>query len=226
MDACTVDLGGVTAVFPDHGELWSAAFSAEPQPDGSLTLRWDSPRFGYRYEKRFALDGGSLICRYRIENPTDRDIPALWTCRCLVRAEPGLRLLLPEAVRTVRTCSVPPWARRGGGSPTRRRGLDLSRMPGADTWKFYAEGSVSKGRCGYDYPASGMRAWLRYDADALPYLGFWATAGGYRGDVNCALEPSNGFYDSIPLAKANGACPVLHAEENWAFNLTITLEKA
>ena len=74
MASCTVDLGGVTAVCPDHGELWSAAFSAEPQPDGSLTLRWDSPRLGYRYEKRFALDGGSLICRYRIENPTDRDL--------------------------------------------------------------------------------------------------------------------------------------------------------
>ena len=66
-------------------------------------------------------------------------------------------------------------------------------------------------------------AQLEYDSTMLPYLGFWATGGGYRGDVNCALEPTNGYYDGIPNARQHNACPVLTPDETWNFTLSIQL---
>ena len=68
-----------------------------------------------------------------------------------------------------------------------------------------------------------MAAQLEYDSTMLPYLGFWATGGGYRGDVNCALEPTNGYYDGIPNAWQHNACPVLTPDETWNFTLSIQL---
>ena len=63
---------------------------------------------------------------------------------------------------------------------------------------------------------------LEYDAEKLPYLGVWITAGGFQGDYNCALEPTNGFYDSISKAAGNGKLPVLGAGESMEFDLHIS----
>ena len=228
VDPCTVTVGGEAVAYPDHGELWSAAFDAEPDGD-ALALRFTSPLLGYRYRKRLTLEGPKLVCRYQIENPTLRDIPALWVCHCLVRAEPGLQIQLPPEVRLVESAFTSDWLGPAGNLlpyPQARgpRGpLDLRRMPPDGCLKFYARGRVEAGWCRYLYPGSKVQATLRYDTAALPYLGFWATAGGYRGDVNCALEPASGYYDNIPLAMERGACPVLHAGETWEFTLEIEL---
>jgi len=50
---------------------------------------------------------------------------------------------------------------------------------------------------------------LEWDPRELPYLGHWATNGGYLGERNAAWEPSDGYYDSVETARANGALPVL-----------------
>lgn len=228
VDPCTVTVDGQPVPYPDHGELWSAAFAAHPDGE-ALVLTFTSPLLGYRYTKRFSLEGSRLVCRYHIENPTPRDFPALWVCHCLVRAEPDLRIELPPEVTAVENVFANPLL----GEAAQRRPypvadgphgpVDLRQMPPDGMVKFYADGPVQAGWCRYHYPHAGVTATLRYDPKALPYLGFWATAGGYRGDVNCALEPANGYYDNIPLAQSRGACPVLKAGASWDFPLEIEL---
>ena len=230
VDACVFETAGETLSYPDHGELWSAAF--EPKMDGGgILLSYHSPVLGYRYEKRFSLEGERLVCRYRIENPTGRDLPALWVCHLLVRCEPDMRLLLPPGVMQVQNVFSSDWLgqRRALLSWPLAEGprgqVDLSRMPPDGQLKYYVRGRVRAGQCGYEYPRSGVRALLCYDPDKLPYLGFWATAGGYRGDVNCALEPANGYFDNIPTAQSFGACPVLRAGETWDFSLAVAVSE-
>jgi hypothetical protein len=70
-----------------------------------------------------------------------------------------------------------------------------------------------------------MNFLFTYDANKLPYLGFWRTLGGFRGDCNCALEPSNGFYDSIAKAQKNKACPILESGKAFSFQLHMQLKK-
>lgn len=89
--------------------------------------------------------------------------------------------------------------------------------------KYYVEGMVGEGYCGYLYPVQGMKAEISYDPEKLPYLGFWVTAGAFRGDFNCALEPTTGFYDSIAVAQKNGRCPALAPDEQMGFTITVRL---
>lgn len=69
---------------------------------------------------------------------------------------------------------------------------------------IYAE-RVSEGKCGIDYRGKDVQADIEWDNNVLPYLGFWITAGGFRGDYNCAWEPSSGYYDSVSRALRNNA---------------------
>lgn len=77
--------------------------------------------------------------------------------------------------------------------------------------------------CGFYYPSHGICCMLHYDIRKLPYLGVWVTAGGFGGDHNCALEPSNGFYDGIGKAGENGRLPVLLPGEAVDVELAVSL---
>lgn len=228
VDACQVQIGDRTVLYPDHGEVWSAAFAAKPT-DTMLVLRWQSSELGYVYEKRLSLEKDRLVCRYHIHNPGRVALPALWVCHCLVHCEPDMRILMPPEVKQVENTFTGRWLGQAGAKLNYPKakgpcgGLDLQAMPPDGTLKYYAAAPVQTGRCRYDYPHSGLYAELEYDSHTLPYLGFWATAGGYRGNVNCALEPANGYYDSINNALRHNACPVLNPDEVWDFSLSIRL---
>lgn len=228
VDACLIQVGNRKVLYPDHGELWSAAFTAHP--DGNaLVLYWRSPELGYVYEKQLSLENNRLVCRYHIHNPGKSPLPALWVCHCLVHCEPDMRILMPKEVRQAENVFPSDWLGKAeeklsypiAAGP--RGSIDLQSMPADGALKYYASSAVKEGRCRYVYPGSNMLAELEYDSDMLPYLGFWATNGGYRGDVNCALEPANGYYDNIDHAKRHNACPVLTSGETWNFTLSIRL---
>lgn len=228
VDACEVQLGGRTVQYPDHGELWSAAFTAEACGE-TLCLRWQSPELGYTYEKQLRLVEDRLVCTYRIHNPGTEPLPALWVCHCLVHCEPDMRILMPLEVTQVENTFTSDWLGQAEATLSYpkaqgpRGALDLQTMPTDGALKYYAASAVKEGCCRYEYPVSHMAAQLEYDSAMLPYLGFWATGGGYRSDVNCALEPANGYYDNIDNARRHNACPVLNPEETWNFTLSIQL---
>ena len=67
---------------------------------------------------------------------------------------------------------------------------------------------------------------MRYDPEKLPYLGLWCTMGGYRGDCNAALEPTTGYYDSIPRALETGRVRMLAPGERFEFSLTLSSESS
>ena len=91
--------------------------------------------------------------------------------------------------------------------------------------KFYICGAVSEGKCGIDYRGKDVQADIEWDNNVLPYLGFWITAGGFRGDYNCAWEPSSGYYDSVSRALRNNAVWELLPQEEKQFDITITVHE-
>jgi hypothetical protein len=54
-------------------------------------------------------------------------------------------------------------------------------------------------------------------------LGIWVTEGGFRGDYNCALEPTNGYYDNIDTARKEGRLFKLKPKERLNFIIEIAL---
>jgi galactose mutarotase-like enzyme len=226
VDAETVQLAGRAVPYPDHGEIWSTPMCALRQGD-ALVFSCDSALLDYHYEKSVRLEGASILYRYRITHTGQQPFPAIWTCHCLVNSEADMRIVLPEGTRFVRNVFDGGWLGPAGtrlpypAAAGPRGPLMLDRMPADGQFKYYVDGPVAEGVCGYDYPRSGVGVRMEYDPSLLPYLGFWATAGGYRGDRNCALEPSTGFYDNVSEATRRGRCPVLRPGETLDFSLRL-----
>lgn len=209
----TVQVGDRLVPYPDHGELWSSPFEPSVE-EKTLHLSYDSVLLPYRFEKRLEVANGALSISYRITHTGGDPFPCIWLFHCLVNMEEGMQLIMPPSATRIRNVSgfgepgeVHPYPVTDGGVDLSR---PLSTGPGR-SGKFYLDGAVSDGRCGYRYPGRNLACLVEYDASALPYLGFWVTNGGFRGDRNCALEPTNGFYDSISVARENGAVVELSA---------------
>jgi galactose mutarotase-like enzyme len=187
----------------------------------------------YQYEKTVWLDGDALALDYAITNIGDKPFPMLWTMHGLMRVEPNMRLFFPEGVETVLNLSASRFLGPKGDLPyptcTAPDGqtVHLDRpLPYGEpcAWKIYIKGRVSKGLCGAVYPTQGVRLHITYDEQKLPYLGLWMTQRGFRGDTNFALEPTNGFYDGISLARGNGALPELDPGQTFQFSIRVSLE--
>ena len=233
IDAGTVETAAGKQTYFDHGEIWTAKFNYERSAE-ELRLTYKSPFLGYRYEKLLSLRGSTLLIEYRIRNESESAFPCIWACHCLVNYRTDMQLIFPDDVE--RVLNVANTKRLGSTGTIYRFPVDATTdgnvydfttvppLDGKTMVKYYCCDAVQEGRCGYRYPTEGVEAIFTYDANALPYLGFWVTAGGYRGDANCALEPTNGFYDSIETAQQNGKCPVLQPNEELRFQLRITLK--
>lgn len=233
IDAGDVRVGGEYVAYPDHGEIWSAPFEYCVKEE-RVELFCHSAILPYRYTKTIQLERDSVVCSYEITNTGEVEFPYLWAFHCLVNYRENMRLILPESVEQVENvCASPLLGAVGekyrfptdtvqGGKTGDFRTVLPANPPSYA--KYYAVGAVKQGVCGYEYPTEKVRALITYDAQKLPYLGFWITTGGFRGDCNCALEPATGYYDSIATAQKNGCCSVLKPNETFDFNIKIALQ--
>lgn len=224
IDKGEVLIGGSRVAYPDHGEIWSASFDSRVEEE-SLHMVYRSTFLPCRYEKRLFLEEKKLVAEYEICNVGNRAFPYLWACHCLVNYSPDMKICFPAGTKAMEM--VLDSERFGKAGIIRPYGgdWDFSSVPAEKNRmeKYYVQGSVEEGKCGYVYPSQGMEAKIEFDADKLPYLGFWVTSGAYRGDQNCALEPASGYYDSIEKAMAHRACSVLEPGEDVNFYIAIGL---
>lgn len=227
IDAEEINWKGRRLVYPDHGEIWRREFKVLEQDARETKLAASSAEFGYRYEKKLSLRGWELKIAFHIINEGKEELPCIWTWHGLMRYEEDMEILLPPEITHCRNVL-------GGGIlgeagkiyPVDSPLYDFRRVPKRNTCsmvKFYGEERVTEGCCGFFYPSRNVKCLLKYDRQALPYLGVWITAGGFQGDFNCALEPSSGFYDGIGNAQKLGRLPVLRAGEKLGFEFSVSL---
>lgn len=211
--------------YEDHGEQWTAPMALSVQ-DGAARLFSENER--YAFEKTVRLDGDTLELRYRAKNVSGEDFPCFYTMHCLFQCDEDMRVVFPPEVSRVENAGSSPrlgpggtvWDFPGSGE------TDLSAVRPRSARrceKFYALGSVQQGLCGLVYPGRGITVDVRWDVQALPYLGFWVTEGGFRGDYNCALEPSSGYYDAVSRAMVNRKLWILRPGEEKHFWIRITV---
>lgn len=198
----------------DHGEAWSQAWQLVEEWERELTCRVDLVSMPLTLERKVSLQGRGVRLDYRLVNHGDRAYPWLWTLHGLFRFARDGVLLLPEpfSIKNVQNEEVWDFDPRV-----------LARLQDNHTYKFYYEGKAPKGPTGILYPESGLAVQLHYDQDLFPYLGVWITTGGYMGEKNLAIEPSNGYYDRLDRAIKNGTGDWLEAgrEMTWQVDLTI-----
>ncbi len=217
-------VSGRNVHFPDHGEIWRTQMTAHNDGQG-IVLTCRGKVLPYLYQKKVSLTQSGVRIDYRIVNEGTFDIPCLWTMHCLVNYDRDMRLILPgypNAAENVLACAT--YGDVGNILPVDSAITHMPDPAGCDMLKWYLHGKVDTGVCGYEYPSRGLRLMLKYDADKLPYLGFWCTLGGYRGDFNAALEPSTGYYDGIDIARAHNALPSIAPGDSFEFSIEMTVE--
>ncbi len=213
--------------YPDHGEIRSLEMICSHIDNNSVSMQTNSSRFGYTYEKNISLNGRTLCYRYKIQNNSDKTLPCFWTMHCLMRCEEDMEILLPDdAVINALDSELLGAEGTKHKFPLTDDGINIGHIfdSAGKYEKFYADGAVNTGECRARYNRSHEQLMVRWDKEVLPYLGFWITKGGYRGDYNCAFEPSSGYYDSMERAEKNKTLWYLAKNEIKSFDINLTLE--
>lgn len=237
IDAGSVTVGGRIIDYPDHGEIWSAAMQVKSWEEGKeVQLYYESPQLHYVYEKKITLRESSAVYTYRITNHGESTFPCIWAFHCLVRYEEDMRIVYPQNTTTfINVLDSPVLGNVQAKYQVKqtREGLFASgtdyrfdRVPEIHSFsmeKYYVGDAINCGRIGYDYPSQDVECRILYDPQKLPYLGFFVTAGGFLGDYNCALEPCDGYYDSIETALKHQRCPMLEPGMSREFDIEICL---
>lgn len=227
IDPEIIDFNGKRMVYHDHGDLWTSEF-AYTIADSRLILSMSNERYSFR--KRIELEDNGISLLYNIKNISEELFPCFYTMHGLFRCEAGMRIVFPDEVTMVENaidCGELGKKGRVYNYPVTAEGFDLSyvRESSGVCRKFYAADAVSEGRCALDYRKTGLYVILEWDAEQLPYLGFWVTEGGFRGDYNCAPEPSSGYYDSISTAMEHQKLWMLKPGEEREFKIKITIQE-
>ncbi|TDX45121.1 galactose mutarotase-like enzyme [Halanaerobium congolense] len=219
-------------VYPDHGEIWSAEFDYQIK-EGKIILDYHSPFFKYDYHKTIELHKNKISLNYKIKNNLKTAFPAIWTLHCLLNYEENLELNFPFDLKKVINVQESNYLGEKGTEHnfpiTNDKYGDkyklnrVNNRGGILSEKYYGSGEIHNGKISAYYPAQAAKFIIKYDAEKLPYLGFWLTEGGFMGDYNFAFEPTDGYYDSINLALKNKKVNIIDpgAEYNFSIDLII-----
>lgn len=222
-----VVIEGKSYEYTDHGEIWRSEFQVMKYTETSIDMKFISKKYDYCYIKKIKLEDNQVKIMYEIQNVGEEKIPCFWTFHGLMRYEENMRFKYPKGTKEFRNVMEEKLLGEVDNIYNMDNdSYDFTRVPKAhtlDAKKFYVEGKVSEGYCRYEYPTQGMVCELRFDEKKLPYLGMWITAGGFRGDYNCAFEPSNGFYDSVSKVWKNQTLQFLEPKEKFIFEIEIGL---
>ncbi|QUH29256.1 DUF5107 domain-containing protein [Vallitalea guaymasensis] len=232
VDEGFADFGSEKIKYPDHGEIWSSCFDYEIIGD-RVKLKYASRLLPYTYEKSIGINENTILIDYKIKNTGSEVIDCFYTMHCLINCEKNIILKFPSETKEVINVLESSFLGKKGSIhpfPVTQTNegksffLDHVKSPDSNGYeKYYVMDKIEDGICGAYYPSKGIEFVTKYDATKLPYLGFWVTEGGFRGDYNCALEPSNGFYDSMKSVYENNKFMKLEPNTDFEFSIELSL---
>jgi len=215
VEACRGKLGaaGTAWQFPDHGEVWSMAWSWRIEKQ-QIVLAASGVNWPYRIEKRVGLSENGVRVSYRLENLSTEPLAYLWSAHPLLNVRPGARILLPADVTNVlvnwssddhagRLGDIRPWPHLDPQNPS----LDYSDVKERETGlaaKVFT-GRLQRGMAAVYDPQADESLAFQFDVERTPYLGLWLCYGGWppaaaQKHLTVALEPCSGRPDSLAEA--------------------------
>ncbi len=232
IDRCPYPAAGFPGVhLPDHGELWSIPWTTAVTDDG-LVSRVHGIALPYTFERTLRLQRQGIHMDYRVRNTGQADLYGLWAFHGLVCCDEGSKLVLPQTYEVMNVHDSAVLGRAGTvhsfplsvGQAGQR--VDLSRIGPRSlqiTAKFYVQGKVAQGTAGLTLNSGQLLYHLTFPHERVPYLGVWVNAGGFKGEYNCALEPSTGYYDSLQQAyRSKSLLPVKPgAVQEWSLHIDL-----
>lgn len=222
------------AFLPDHGEVWPLTWRRETSAFDALTLSVNGRALPYRLVRTLSFDGlDALRLHYTVTNTGAKDLIALWAAHPMFAVDAQTEIVLPSSVQQVYNVhAMAPWGEHGllyewpNARTPDGRTWDLRRIGPPtlrDCRKFYVPPEQPVGWAGLRQIDSG--AWLRleWDGDVLPYLGIWVDEGIWAASSTVALEPTDGFYDSLTTAYDHKRILRLRSGDTRFWDVTLRL---
>ncbi|WGS65104.1 aldose epimerase family protein [Marinitoga aeolica] len=209
---------------PDHGELWSIPWKCK-KIHNSIFCEVKSPKFNYIFKRTIELNNNSITFNYSVKNLNNHLFRGFWAFHGLLAIDNNSEIILDGINKVLNIKKDSKYLGNGENIcdyPIYNNYYLNKFLPveSKNTEKFYlldkidsAEVTLNNNKLLYEI----------YFKD-IPYVGVWKNEGGFKGEYNCAIEPCNGFYDSLEIAKKHGKYLTFepNEEKNWC--LTITLK--
>jgi galactose mutarotase-like enzyme len=228
-------------MIPDHGELWSVPWDAHTD-GGALVCTVMGRQLPYQFTRKISvIDEHTLRLEYEVANLCKEPLSVFWAAHPLFIGTEYTQICLPNEVSSIlcvdggqalKTGQRYPWPEGNGSrtypdladAPTLQRRLDqLGPATARDARKFYVEGEIPEGWAGLYESNNGNYLVLEWDTEAIPYLGIWIDEGVYNPNPVCALEPTNGYYDSLSEANQHEKLLTIMPEDTARWSLSLTL---
>jgi galactose mutarotase-like enzyme len=200
---------------PDHGELWSAAWSSSVYDHAEGTTLAGAARgqvFPYEFHRQITLHPDNPVARfrYRLRHTGGEAFPWIWSSHPLLNVQPGSVLEVPELSQVkvaavhgrddLDVDDVVSWPGAIGGEANR------FTFPAEGAWAVKLFGDLGpEGRMVLTDPRKGEQLEFRVRREEVPQVGIWINCRGWapRGRkpyYNLALEPCIGAPDRLDIA--------------------------
>ncbi|MDP2363438.1 MAG: DUF5107 domain-containing protein [Ignavibacteria bacterium] len=223
--------------FPDHGELWSRAWSYEIK-DGSLVMSITGVNAEYLFTKKIGVVKNKLRIDYSVKNLSQHNIPYLWSAHPLINIQKGDRIILPVSVDKLKL----EWSSDERNSKIEdyhhwpyllgEENIDFSEIPGIKynhAMKLFTY-QLSDGHAAFHKTQENESLIYSFDAKKIPYLGLWLCYGGWpvnngRKHLTIAIEPSTAKTDSLKEAIHHTEAVILQPDQCNSWSLEMKLIK-
>ncbi len=221
---------------PDHGEVWSVPWNVEIR-DNIVTGEVKLKKLQLQFYKTLTFQVDNVLkVDYKVKNLENESIDFLWALHGLNVFDDETRILIPKEAKSILNVhendilgmvgkkNLFPLAKSMAGDS-----IDLSLLKNYKdnrSYKYYFLEQIKNGEVGLYYENENIVYVLRYDSAKIPYLGVWITKGGFKGEYNCAIEPSTGYFDSLELAIQNEKVTKLKPYEEFCWTIYMEVKEA
>lgn len=223
--------------YPDHGELWTGAWAAEPFSKGrcvGVRLRYVTPISSIEVEKTISLhsDRSSIEFEHRFSNLAKTEFPFLWKLHPAMAVTPRHRIDFPSM--KVELEPAFPGTLAGAAEPadwpilnTPHGNVDLRCIPPENARQLYFfYGSEMKGNwCALTNSANGLACALQFDPKIFSCCWLFASYGGWRNYNVAVLEPCNGYPLNFEAMRAAGRHRTLSPGESLKTNVRFLVQE-
>ncbi|MDT5081706.1 MAG: hypothetical protein QOJ80_6343 [Mycobacterium sp.] len=206
--------------YPDHGELWTAAWDWRLDDQHRLTLSTRTPISACHFTKTITLVDNEphLDIAWRIHNQGLEELPYLWKQHVAVPTDEPATLTMGA-----RTVYLEDFGRPRAGRPGTEYAWPyllqdgvrhdmrptLPRETRAAEFQYATE--LDAGWCAVTY-ADGSGIGLAFDPEVFPSCWTFASHGGWRAHEVLILEPCTGYPSSVIKGIAAGTHRTLPAD--------------
>jgi galactose mutarotase-like enzyme len=223
--------------YPDHGELWSGHWKAEPFSSAhevGVRLSFQTPVSAIALEKIITLrrDHARIYFTHRFTNLGAEPFPFLWKLHPAFNVTAQHRLDFPR-MRVVREPAFPgtlqnaPEQFEWPFAPVGSEIVDLRIVPTSQQRQlhFLYGTEMESGWCAITNTSNRLACGLRFDPSVFPCCWLFASYGGWRNYNVAVLEPCTGYPLNFDALLGAGRHKVLAPGETISTDVLFTAQQ-